>query len=397
MYDYDKITKKRFIMIERKIKNELLRLAKYFPVVSVTGPRQSGKTTLIKDTFPDYKYINLEIPNFKEQASSDPVAFLRSFGENVIIDEAQFAPDIFSAVQVLSDINEKPGNYILSGSQNFLLLKQISQSLAGRVGILKLMPLTYSELLNSNNISSFKENIFKGGYPRLYDSKIPTDIYYKNYIETYISRDVKGYLDVRNYTDFKNLLTLLAERAGQLINYSSLAKSLQVDVRTIKSWISILTSSYICFTLSPYFRNRSKTLIKTPKIYFYDTGLLCHLLNVFTDNDFETIGYKGKIFENYVISEKFKNYYNQNADARLYFYRDTNNNEVDLIDETKNAKFSLCEIKAGETYRSKFSSALIRIANDMDVDTSNSCIVYGGENSFTDGDINVLTPNEFLL
>ena len=383
-------------MIERKIKSELLQLAKYFPIITVTGPRQSGKTTLVKSIFSQYKYINLEIPNYRNQASLDPVAFLKSFGDNVIIDEAQFVPEIFSAVQVLSDENEKPGNYILTGSQNFLLLKQISQSLAGRVGILKLFPFSYEELVNKPFIESYKEHMLSGGYPRLYESQIPPRIFYKNYLDTYISRDVKDFLDVRNEIDFRNLIILLAERSGQLINYSSLSKALKVDIRTVKSWINILVSSYICFTLSPYFRNKGKSLIKTPKIYFRDTGLLCYLLNVETDNDFETAGHKGRIFENYIISEKLKKYNNYNIDSRLYFYRDKNNIEVDLVDETKGAKYILNEIKAGETYHNKFKSSLVRVSSELSVDIDNCCVVYGGSNSFKDEGVNVIDTHKYL-
>lgn len=222
-------------MIARDISKELLSLSTLYPVLSVTGPRQSGKTTLLKTTFPKYTYINLEEPATRQKAINDPTVFLRSIKNNVIIDEAQYVPDIFSAVQVISDENEIPGRFILSGSQNFLLLKNITQSLAGRVAILKLLPLSFNELLSSKKQMSLKEIIVKGSYPRLYNSKIKSAQYYRNYIDAYIARDVRDLLDVRNIEDFKGLLKLLASQTGQLVNYQNLSKILKVDQRTIKS------------------------------------------------------------------------------------------------------------------------------------------------------------------
>lgn len=383
-------------MITRDIKSILLDMSKRVPIISVTGPRQSGKTTVIKDTFKTYEYINLENLAMQNLAKADPVAFLKSFGRKIIIDEAQYVPEIFSAVQVISDEDEQPGNFVLSGSQNFLLSKNIGQSLAGRVAVIKLLPLSFNELKLYSKKFTYKEVMINGCYPRLYNSKEEPYRFYRNYIKTYIARDVKDLLDVRNTDDFLRLLILLASRSGQLLNYASLAKDLAVDVRTIKSWISVLETSYVIYLVRPHFKNITKTMVKSPKIYFYDTGLLCYLLNVRNNKDFEIKGYKGQIFENFVMSELVKFYYNNDLDDRLSFYRDKYKVEVDVFDDTYNAKFMCCEIKAGETYHENFKSNLLKLSNKGLIDIDSSCIVYGGEGHFKDGNIHVFGFNEWL-
>ncbi|MDO5329792.1 MAG: ATP-binding protein [Coriobacteriia bacterium] len=369
-------------MIKRDIEKTLLDLACSVPILSVTGPRQSGKTTLIKSVFNKHEYLNLENPAMQNLAKADPVAFLKSFSNKLIIDEAQYVPEIFSAVQVLSDIDEKPGAFILSGSQNFLLSKNIKQSLAGRVAVVKLLPLSFNEIKNHFNKISYKEIMIKGEYPRLYDTKMDSFRFYRSYINTYIARDVKDLLDIRNTSDFLRLLSLLACRAGQLLNYASLGKELAVDVRTIKSWISVLESSYIIYHLRPHYKNLTKTMVKSPKVYFYDTGLMNYLLNIKNNRDFELKGYKGQIFENFVMSELMKYYYNDDSDDRIAFYRDKNKLEIDIVDNSYDAKYRYCEVKAGETYQKKFNEN-IKILSDKDmIDLDSACVVYGGIGAF---------------
>lgn len=383
-------------MINRELKKVLLELSKIVPIISVTGPRQSGKTTILKNVFSNYKYVNLENSIYQNMAKADPVNFLKSFESKLIIDEAQYVPEIFSAVQVISDETEQPGSFILSGSQNFLLSKNIHQSLAGRVAVIKLLPFTYNEVKNFKLSLQYKEFMIKGSYPRLYNSKLKPNMFYKSYIDTYISRDVKEVVDIRNIDDYLNLLTLLASRSGQLLNYSSLAKTLGIDVRTIKSWISVLEASYIVYKINPYYKNLTKSVVKTPKIYFYDTGLLCYLLNVRNVSDFELKGFKGQIFENFVISELIKHYYNNCYYDRIFFYRDKNKLEVDIVDNSYEAKYQYCEIKAGDTYHNYFKSNILKLANKKLIDIDKSCVIYGGIGSFIDENVKILGFNEWL-
>lgn len=377
-------------MIQRNIKKQLKELAQQFPIVSVTGPRQSGKTTLIKQTFKNYKYINLEEPATQAKAKSDPTEFLRSFDSPVIIDEAQYVPYIFSSVQVLSDEKEKPGQFILSGSQNFLLLKNINQSLAGRVGILTLLTLDYNEYKSWNNKANYVDFMINGGYPRIYNSKISSNKFYKSYLKTYIKKDVEGYLDVRNSLSFEAFVKILATRSGQLLNYSSLAKEVSISLNTVKSWISILCSSNICFLLHPYYKNINKRLTKTPKIYFTDTGLLSYLLGVFNANEYQQSNFKGAIFENFIISETLKHYYNCDEDFDLFFYRDDEKTEVDLLDLSKSANINLCEIKSSSLYNAKFTRPLKKVSSYLNIPLQNSCIVYGGQGNFKDGKVQII-------
>lgn len=257
---------------------KLRDMSEWFPVVSLTGPRQSGKSTLIKAVFPEYEYLNLENPEVRRAAIDDPVGFIRRRPDRLIIDEAQYASELFSMIQVASDERGGAGQYVLSGSQNFLLMHNIQQSLAGRVGMLKLLPLSYQEL--SDTQISLGTYLIRGGYPRIYDAGIPTDMFYQNYLMTYVERDAGGLLDVRNLSSFRKMIGLCAACVGGLLNLSRLAADAGVATATISSWLSILQSSYLVFLLQPYAGNMRKRLTKAPKLYFYDTGLLCHLLGI---------------------------------------------------------------------------------------------------------------------
>ena len=269
-------------MIERSVSDILRKYASWFPVVSVTGPRQSGKSTLVQSVFSDYSYVNLELPGDLEAANADPLGFIRSHPAPLIIDEAQLAPELFNVIQVESDRAGTPGQYILSGSQNFLLRRQITQSLAGRVGILTLPPLSFRELACAGKAPKTDDYLVRGGYPRLYNIEIPSDVYYSNYVTTYLDRDVSGLVNPQNLTLFNTFLKIIASSAGSLLNITSLANETGVTTKTMRAWLSILEQSYIVFTLQPYHANLRKRLVKTPKLYFYDTGLLCHLLG-YTD------------------------------------------------------------------------------------------------------------------
>ncbi|MEQ1554375.1 MAG: ATP-binding protein, partial [Ferruginibacter sp.] len=329
---------------------ELDYMLKLYPIVALTGPRQSGKTTFLKTEFPKYKYVNLENPDNRNYALKDPNNFLNEHGKYVIFDEVQRVPHLFSYIQHLVDENKIMGQYIFSGSQNFHLMNNITQSLAGRVAILKLFPFDLEEMKTANwhNPKDFTYNMQRGFYPALYDRKIPSKIFYSNYIQTYIERDVTNLINIRDLKNFRNFLYLCASRAGQLLNLNSLAMECGITQPTAKAWISVLETSYIVFQLQPYFTNFSKRVTKTPKLYFYDTGLLCHLLKIKEPQNIATHPQKGALFENMMIAEIVKNNAHKNLLQELYFFRDAVGHEVDLLIQT-DEKMALVEIKATQT------------------------------------------------
>lgn len=369
-------------MIPRSMASSALQLSSWFPVVSVTGPRQSGKSTLVKEVFYDYSYANLENPQTRQQALNDPVGFIRNRPNRLVIDEAQLAPELFSMIQVVSDESNEPGQYVLSGSQNFLLLKQITQSLAGRVGLLKLLPLSYPEAASEKGDLTPDSFMLRGGYPRLYDVDIPPETYFSAYIKTYVERDVQDYLGVRDLSSYRALLELCARCAGSLLNVSRLASDLGVSRATVDTWLSMLESSYIVFRLRPYHANLRKRLIKTPKLYFCDTGLLCHLLRIRTIEQLLTSPYLGTVFENFVIAERMKAYLNAGREPDLYFYRDDNKVEVDLVDLTDSSSGLLVEIKSSQTYRSGFSKNLRLVGDEIGIPDERRFVVERAEGNF---------------
>ncbi|WP_236036838.1 ATP-binding protein [Bifidobacterium simiiventris] len=385
-------------MIPRTLTDQLLRAVSWFPVVSVTGPRQSGKSTLVRNAFPDYDYLNLEDPELRNKATVDPISFIRDRRPPFIIDEAQYAPDLFSMIQVVSDEIGKPGQFILSGSQNFLLSKQIKQSLAGRVGVLKLLPLSYAEAIAANPNLTVEEYMLSGGYPRLYDTHAPRSIFFESYLSSYIERDVADYLDVRNLTAFRTFLRLCAQHVGGLIKETGMANEVGVAYRTIKSWSSILESSYVTFRLPPYFGNLNKRLTKTPKLYFYDTGLLCHLLRIETLQDLQEHPLFGEIVENLVISETVKRYYNALKTPELYFYRDDSKIEVDLVDCTHSqTKPELIEIKSGRMYHDRFAKHLRSVGAMLNVPDENRIVAMRTDGTYHDHGITVCGLRELSL
>lgn len=350
-------------MIPRSIGTFAQQNTQWFPVVYVTGPRQSGKSTLVQELFADYEYENLELPGTLAAALDDPGGFIANRTNKLIIDEAQRAPELFNVIQVASDASGKPGQYILSGSQNFLMRKQITQSLAGRAGIVRLLPFSYQELAGAEQSPkiSLQEFVIRGGYPRLYDVEIPASVYYRNYVETYIERDVAELINVSNLGTFKTFLGLCAQACGNLLNISRLAADVGVSTKTVRSWLSVLETSYIVFLLQPYHANIRKRLTKTPKLYFYDTGLLCHLLGIATESELLNSASRGAIYENMVVTETIKRHNNAGKEPRLAFYRDDEKTEVDLVDATDAHKVELVEIKASHTYRPQFTKPLARV------------------------------------
>ena len=383
-------------MIPRDMAGLLKDMARWFPVVSVTGPRQSGKSTLVRSVFPDYAYVNLEDPQQGRRALEDPVGFIRNASSPLIIDEAQRAPELFSMVQVVSDERGTPGQFVLSGSQNFLLLKGISQSLAGRVGLLKLLPLSFAELASAGGGPSADEFMVKGGYPRLYDIDIPLRIYYEGYVDTYLERDIAGYLDVRNMASFRTFLALCAQNVGNLLNIARLASDAGVSAATARAWLSMLESSYVIYLLQPYHANTRKRLTKTSKLYFHDTGLLCHLLRLDSLELLVASETLGPVFENLVVAETAKRYLNQGKMPDLCFYRDDSKIEVDLIDLTDPMRPRAIEIKSSETYHGKYARHLGRVGEELGIDVDGRMVVLRVQDSYRSEDVQVVSARDWL-
>lgn len=366
-------------MIPRSISATLRRNLEQFPLVSLTGPRQSGKTTLLRNEFPEYTYVSLEDPDARALAQDDPRSFLSLYGSRAIFDEAQRVPELFSYLQGKVDESRVPGQYIISGSQNFLLMEAISQSLAGRVAVRHLLPLSYSEVKGAGDQpSTVEEWVVKGGYPRLYDVPIDPDEYFPSYIQTYLDRDVRRELGVVKLADFNRFIALCASRIGNLVNVQALATECGINVRTAKDWLFALEQSFIIHLLHPYHRNFGKRLVKTPKLYFVDTGLACSLLGIETPEQFLTSGFKGALFENAVVSELLKESYAQGKLPSLYFWRDSSGREIDLIVEKGGSIQRAIEIKASATYSPKFFATLDVLGDVLDIPSEAREVVYSG-------------------
>jgi len=340
-------------MIHRISENRLLDLTSMFKVVAVTGPRQSGKTTLVKSVFPDKSYENLEYPDIRQYASEDPRGFLAQFPNGAILDEIQRVPELFSYLQGIVDKKNESGQFILTGSNNFLLNEKISQSLAGRVGYLNLLPFSLEEIYSNYTLDSEEDYIINGFYPPIYDQKIPVTEWIPNYIRTYIDRDVRQIKNISNLLVFEKFLHLLAGRTGQELNYTSLSVEAGVDVKTIQAWIGILESSFIIFLLKPYHKNYNKTIVKRSKLYFYDTAIVCSLLKIKKIEHLATHPLRGALFECFVVSELIKNYLNRGKAMNLYFWRDKTGREIDLIIDEADSAIPV-EIKAGKTVQKEF-------------------------------------------
>jgi len=376
-------------MIKRNIRDKLIYLATKFPVITVTGPRQSGKTTLVKDSFPDKKYVSLEDLDNRTFATEDPRGFLKTY-PNAIIDEAQKVPELFSYIQTAVDRDKIPGQYILTGSQNFLLFEKITQSLAGRVAILKLLPFTYDEISSSSlKKESYEYFLYNGFYPRIYDMEIEATDFYPNYIQTYIERDVRTMSNIGDLGKFQLFLKLCAGRVGQLLNISSLANETGISHTIATKWLSILEASYIIFLLKPHHKNFNKRLVKMPKLYFYDTGIVSFLLGIKSVEQLESHYIKGSLFESFIISEIIKNRFNKGEDENIFFWRDRVGNEIDIIIE-KGVSIIPIEVKSGRTINSNYFKGINYLNKLSDVKLD-GIIIYGGEKSQFRNDINIQT------
>lgn len=364
-------------LIYRSLEKEISRLIKHFPVITITGPRQSGKTTLCREMFPEYTYVNLEDPVTRAQVIADPRKFFDLYSVGLVIDEVHNYPELFSFIQVIVD-QAPDRRFILTGSSNFALLEKVTQSLAGRTAILTLLPLSLHELGDRITDISADTLILNGGYPAIWSKDFPRADLYKNYYFTYIERDVRQLINVKDINTFQTFIRLSAGRVGTEFNASGLGGEVGTTVKTIQSWLSVLKASYIAYTLPPYYENIGKRLVKSPKLYFYDTGLVCYLLGIENEQQLSVHPLRGQIFENMVINEAVKNRLNRAKDPNLYFYRDQSQKEVDLIYQT-GYQLQAYEIKSGQSYHKEYYKGINYLKDLFGERLTRSALIYDGK------------------
>ncbi len=373
----------------REIEKTLREYLDFFSVVGITGPRQSGKSTLLLHVLKDYKYVTFDDHMIVESFYDDPERFMRTYNNKIIFDEVQKVPEIFDYIKISVDQDRSTvGKFVLTGSSQFSFIKKITESLAGRIGLLNLLPYQLSEIPASLKSLS----IIKGGYPELVEKKYKMfESWYSSYLETYLNKDVKSLSNIGDIRDFNRLISLLAANASQLLNMSRYANDLGVDVKTIKHWISILEASYIIFLLPPFYNNYGKRIVKSPKIYFYDTGLVSYLTGIENENQFQKGPMSGSLFENYIVSEILKKEKHQNSHAELFYFRTTNGSEVDFIIDRKRYK-EIIEIKNTETFRPK----MIKTVESLLEKDDRGYLLYCGKDIPFDKNIDILNYKKYL-
>ena len=377
-------------MIKRTAHDTIMRLAKGFPVIAITGPRQSGKTTLARSAFPDKPYLTLEDPDTRLLAESDPRGLLSNYPDGLILDEVQRSPQIFSYLQNFVDAHLVPGKYILTGSQQFGLMSGITQSLAGRAGMIQLLPFAMDELERGNKLpESVNQLMSSGMYPPLYDRDLSPMDWFPAYINTYIERDVRQLINVRDLSAFQRFIRMCAARTGQLLNLSSLASDCGITHNTAAAWISVLEASYIVFLLRPHFNNYNKRMVKAPKLYFIDTGIAAWLLGIRTEEQMTFHAQRGALFENLVVTEFLKGRFNEGRQADIYFWRDSKGLEIDLLLED-GGNLTPVEIKSGQTVASDFMTSLRKWCELSGIPDRPALLVYGGTTSFVNGNISLV-------
>ena len=382
-------------MIHRTLQSALERLATKYPVITLTGPRQSGKSTLLRYAFPNYQYISLEDLDMREFATNDPRGFLATYPHRVILDEVQRVPTLMSYIQTHVDKTNESGMYLLAGSHNFLLMESVNQSLAGRTAILKLLPFSRSEMQDGGVLpASINEQIYYGAYPRLYDKGLQPDEFYPYYIQTYVERDVRELKNIGDLSRFARFIKLCAGRIGQLLNLSSLAVECGISVPTAKSWLSVLEASYICYLLRPDWNNFAKRLVKSPKLYFFDTGLACSLLDLKSLEQLDTHYSRGALFENMVINSFVKKAWNEGRETDLRFWRDNQGNEVDLLVYDSAGIPMAYEIKSGATFHPEFFKGLTKWAAISGAEANHLNVIYGGTNGLQTANGRLMTIDE---
>jgi uncharacterized protein len=374
----------------------LAQLARGFPVIAITGPRQSGKSTLARETFPGHPYVTLEDPDTRSVALADPRRFLARFPNGAVLDEVQRAPELLSYLQGRVDAAQRMGEFIVTGSQQFGLMDGITQSLAGRVGMLQLLPLSHAELRQSASAGApLEEAMWCGGYPALHAQfrELAPPTWFASYVATYLERDVRQVLNVSNLALFQRFVLMCAARSGQLLNLNSLAADCGISQPTARQWLTVLQASYVVMLLPPYHRNFGKRLVKTPKLYFLDTGLLCHLLRIPDALALQTHAMRGAVFETWVVTEVIKHRFNLGLAADLYFWRDNHGTEVDLVFEDA-GRLQAVEIKSGTTFAMDWLAAARRWKLMAGSDAAQPIVLYGGAESFELPDARVVSWNE---
>jgi predicted AAA+ superfamily ATPase len=365
-------------LVTRDIEPELLNMANSYPVVTVIGPRQSGKTTLVKNLFSNKPYVSLENIDERRLAESDPRGFLARYPQGAIFDEIQRLPELLSYIQGIVDEKNLKGMFILTGSHQLKLQESINQSLAGRTAMLKLLPFTIPELLNNKLNFSLDEYIFYGMYPRIFKENIDPTKYYRDYVQTYVERDVRQIINIKDLNVFQHFLKLCAGRIGQVFNSHNLSNELGITHNTIRNWLSVLEASFLVFRLQPYYENFGKRVIKAPKLYFTDVGLASYLLDITSVGQISRDPLRGNLVENLVILECIKHQLNRGVEPSFYYYRDSNNNEVDIIYK-KGYELIPIEIKSSKTFTSEFLKGLQYFKNVAQERCTNGYLIYAGE------------------
>ena len=364
-------------MIPRELSSVLLSAAKDYPVVTLTGPRQAGKTTLVKAVFPEYTYCNLENPEIRRLATEDPKQFFSLHKGPLILDEIQRVPELLSWIQVRVDESREKGAFILTGSHQLQLHEAISQSLAGRTALLRLFPLSIKELVDAGVASEKNALLHSGFLPRIHDDSLEPSEAYANYFRTYVERDVRQLMEIRNLSLFENFIRLLAGRVGQPLNLSRLSGDVGVSGTTLKEWLSILEASFVILRLPPYYRNFGKRVVKSPKIYFVEPGLACWLLGIESPAEAARDPLHGNLFENMVVMEAFKARMNRGKEANLYFWQDSNGNEVDLLFD-RQRRLAPIEIKSAMTWHREFAANVVKFRRAIP-DAEPGYVVYAGD------------------
>ena len=364
----------------RKMHAKLTELAEFYPILVVCGPRQSGKSTLVKHVFSEYRYVSLEDIDQRSFATHDPRGFLEHYADQVIIDEVQRVPALFSYLQTHVDASPHAAHYVLTGSAQLDLVAGVTQSLAGRAALFQLLPLAHTELPKRCARHSLEKTLYSGAYPRVQFDRVPIMDWYQDYIASYLERDVRQLINIKQLGTFQLFLKMCAARCGQIVNHVSLAEDCGISPNTAKTWLNVLEASYVIFRLPPFYRNYSKRLIKSPKLYFYDTGIVCALLGIRAADDLVTHSLRGGLFESWVISEYKKRFFNAHRDAPLYFWRDSKGREIDLVIEHQQ-QFHALEIKSGKTVNTHFFNNLDYLRSLAGDDMLQQCLVYGGRQS----------------
>lgn len=374
--------------IHRKIEETILEASKYFSVITVSGPRQSGKSTLLTQLFPLYEKYSLKDLNILDYAKNDPIAFLNQTDEGMFIDEIQRCPQLLDYIQGIVDNNPKR-HFALSGNSNFEVMKNLSESLAGRAGVFELLPMSIQEVTGKVDLDNLNQILYNGLYPSICAKKNIAKFFYPSYVRTYLEKDVRDLLQMKDQIRFTKFLKLCAARIGSLFNASELGAEVGVSSKTISHWISVLQASYLITLLPPYYENIPKRLVKSPKLYFNDPGLACYLLDIETPQQLDRDKMRGAIFENMIVMEAIKHRYNMGLEGGVFFYRDSNQNEVDLLIKQE-GELTAIEVKSSMTYSSSFEKTLTQIEGWIKTPISKKAIVYSGDFENSSGDINLI-------